>query len=123
MWLALLFLLHWPWAVWHEVNTRHEVCAEHGERIEIGSCVEYGQPAVEEDGEDCAQVAPEVPPGTSGHDHCAFGDLAQPKCVHSVALPALLCRAFEGDETDGPGSAERDGQGLHRLAPKQSPPT
>jgi hypothetical protein len=115
-WLGRLLLgllcFVWPLSRWHELTTTHEVCAEHGEVLDVGSSLE------QELGDEPILVERDE----SDHDPCAFAPLAQPNeagggAPRIVAEPVLVGLGAGRPETPRAEIFPR-----YLLAPKQSPP-
>lgn len=113
--LAVLLCLLWPLASWHELTTRHEVCSEHGERLDVAHDTADGP---DEDG---LRVTGEDE--DDGHDECPFTPLAQPADGEPrFVLPEVVELAHLEPAT--PVSAARvPAFPRYLLAPKQSPPS
>jgi len=115
--VAVLSLLVWPAAFWHEVTTVHEVCPEHGEILDVSGV--FVAPSAG------AELGPRwTATKARGEQHtvCAFVTLAQPSSpapaardagVFLVEAPAIAPHASGTRQLSVP---------LLCLAPKHSPP-
>ena len=112
--LAVLLCLLWPLASWHELTTRHEVCPEHGERLDVAHDAAGG---LDEDG---PRVTGEDE--DEGHDVCPFTPLAQPaEGEPRFVLPEVVELARLEPATRVP-AVRVPAFPRYLLAPKQSPP-
>lgn len=114
---AVLVLGVWPAAFWHEATTVHEVCAEHGELVDVSGL--EGAPG-EGAGEEPLWGEPEEHEGE--HEHCPFVTLGQP----SSPAPAVRDAGARLDEAVAAlpqwSRARRVSVPILLQAPKQSPP-
>ncbi|MEQ1892926.1 MAG: hypothetical protein ABL998_10315 [Planctomycetota bacterium] len=115
-WILVGFLcLVWPLASWHELTTSHEVCAEHGELLDVGSGAQAPDEA-DEDGPRYLAGSDET------HDPCQFAPLAQP-ATGSLREPVFAqVRAVEFVVSSPLEAPRAPGFPRYLLAPKQSPP-
>jgi len=112
--LVTLLCVLWPLASWHELTTRHEVCPEHGERLDVA----HGAPADTGDGPRVDGQEEE-----DGHEECAFSPLAQPADGqrHAVVPEGLaLAGLVPTVRVEVPRAPTFP---RYLLAPKQSPPS
>ncbi|MBI5434118.1 MAG: hypothetical protein HZA52_14895 [Planctomycetes bacterium] len=122
--LALLvFVVGWFANGWHVANAHHEICADHGELLEVADaphCVDAGHQALHlDDGPSLSATHGDV---GEHHEHCAFVSLSNPASV----LDAFRVDGFHAEsprrETVLDEPWRDDGARLFLLAPKQSPP-
>lgn len=119
---ALLLLLGQLASYEHLLTVRHEVCAEHGELIDVhqGPAAEGSQSA-SSGGQFTRSSRPEV---GHQHEHCALAPhrressaALQPRATVCAAPPPLVSRL-----TSAPLPLQTARQAVYRLAPKNSPP-
>ncbi|NOT30776.1 MAG: hypothetical protein HOP15_10060 [Planctomycetes bacterium] len=114
---AALVLGVWPAAFWHEATTVHEVCAKHGELVDVSGPEDAPSEGA---GEGPLWGEPEEHEGQ--HEHCPFVTLGQP----SPPAPAVRDVGVRLDEAAAVppqwSQARRGSVPILRLAPKQSPP-
>lgn len=116
---ALLTLLVWPASFWHEATTVHEVCAEHGELVDVAGADRAS--STEHTGEPVLRQA-DSRDHEAGHEHCPFVALGQPSSsapearatgVRMLEQPAFLAL---------PGAERWLSVPILSQAPKHSPP-
>jgi hypothetical protein len=98
-------------ALGHQVEERHEVCAEHGELIHVGSGWVEASPT---------DAVVEGDAGVEHGEHCLMAWVVQTSIdLSEAALQSPLPPASAGSS---PALAAATGSELYRLAPKNSPP-
>jgi hypothetical protein len=98
-------------ALGHQVEERHEVCAEHGELIHVGSGWVEASPT---------DAVVEGDAGVEHGEHCLMAWVVQTSIdLSAAALQSPLPPASAGSS---PALAAATGSELYRLAPKNSPP-
>jgi hypothetical protein len=109
--LALALVAASVASVGHEIEERHEVCAEHGELIHVGSGWVEASPT---------DAIVEGDAGVEHGEHCLMAWVVQTSIdLSEAALQSPLPPASAGSS---PALAAATGSELYRLAPKNSPP-
>lgn len=115
--LSILALLVMPVASWHEATTVHEICAEHGEVLDVAAPLEHA--------EDAEAAGPQWSASDEEHgEHelCPFLQLGQPTSP-PPETPLGAGRPVEtAVATPRVEHARHASVPLLCLAPKQSPP-
>lgn len=108
-------LVVWPAAFWHEVTTVHEVCAEHGELLDVGPVG-----AAPADGEHAPLLS--ASSDEAAHEPCPFLTLAQPSSAAPEARAAGEPMFARPALAVLPSAERQLSVPILSLAPKHSPP-
>jgi hypothetical protein len=123
-WLACaLFLVGWIANGWHAAHVEHEVCADHGELVDVRPDAHCDDPAHHDLGTDGPRwLAPHAFDGEH-HEHCVFVAVSSnPSARADDARVDVRVPSERFHELAPLRQWSGDGELRFLLAPKQSPP-
>lgn len=117
----MLFVLGWFAHAWHESTAHHEICADHGELVDVSAAPECSVASHQGLGHNGVELTA-THPNDAHHEHCAFVALTQPTVsLDACSFAPVAWETSPLDRAPEDVARSRD-ERRFLLAPKQSPP-